>query len=476
MKSFKNNNLIFKNTLILLITSLIIRILGLLNRIILTRLLGEQGISLYSLILPTIMLFLSLSCFSLNTAMIKVSAKYKSKETIKSGINIAIISSSISSLILLSILHLLTTKLLKQPEAYYPILFSIPLFYLTSISTVLRGYLTGIEKMTITSLANLLEQISRIIFIITVFYLFGDKSVTYCTIAMSIGEMISIIYSLSYIHKQKSEKTKIENNIIKKELLEISIPSTLNSLTSNLTFFLEPILYTIILSYLNFSSNEILLKYSEVTSYAIPLLTLFSFISMSISTAIMPKISTSSKNEIKNSISKLIILCLIPAILISTILFHFSEEIALLLYATSTGSALISKYVWFFIAFYLIAPFNTILLSTNQSKKVFIVSLVVHVIKLLLILILPMFTSDALILSYLISVLLTFIIEFIILFRKYKFIIPVNKLFKLLLITLILNCLCYIFKYLKINFLIQIFIITILFFIFIIYFVKRNNK
>ena len=62
-------NKILKNTLILLITNLIIRALGLFNRVILTRFLGEQGISLYTLILPTIMLFLSISCFSLNTSI-----------------------------------------------------------------------------------------------------------------------------------------------------------------------------------------------------------------------------------------------------------------------------------------------------------------------------------------------------------------------------------------------------------------------
>ena len=70
---------LIKNTFIVLITSLIIRLLSLFNRIILTRSLGEEGISLYSVILPTIMLFMSISCFSLNTAMIKVTATNKNK-------------------------------------------------------------------------------------------------------------------------------------------------------------------------------------------------------------------------------------------------------------------------------------------------------------------------------------------------------------------------------------------------------------
>ena len=115
-------NIILKNTLILLVTNLFIRALGLLNRIILTRFLGEQGISLYSLVLPTTMLFLSISCFSLNTSITKVSSNYNSKKVITIGISIAIITSSISSLFLLSILKTLSLNLLKQQNTYYPIL------------------------------------------------------------------------------------------------------------------------------------------------------------------------------------------------------------------------------------------------------------------------------------------------------------------------------------------------------------------
>ncbi|HPT89797.1 MAG TPA: oligosaccharide flippase family protein, partial [Bacilli bacterium] len=69
-----SRNLFIKNTFILIISSLIIKVLGLLNRILLTRLLGHEGISLYILSLPTIILFISLCGFSLNTAVSKIVA------------------------------------------------------------------------------------------------------------------------------------------------------------------------------------------------------------------------------------------------------------------------------------------------------------------------------------------------------------------------------------------------------------------
>ena len=74
IKKYKANFLI-KNTLILISSSLIIKALSLLNRIVITRLLGQDGISLYVLTLPTIMLLCSISGFSLNITLSKITAE-----------------------------------------------------------------------------------------------------------------------------------------------------------------------------------------------------------------------------------------------------------------------------------------------------------------------------------------------------------------------------------------------------------------
>lgn len=475
MKLLKNT--LFKNTIIILITSMAIRILGLLNKIILTRSLGNEGISLYSISLPTIMLFLSLSSFSLNNAMIKMSAKYKSKKIIKIGITYSIISSSFSALILLLILKPLSLVLLKQPNSYYPILLSIPLFYLTAISSILRGYLTGMEKISTTSIANLIEQIFRILFVMMFFHFINSSNiiiyVNASIIAMSFGELMSIFYSFKKIIKIKNNDD-INKKTISNGLLEIAIPSTLNSLVSNITFFLEPIIYTFVLSKLSIESNTILFKYSEVTAYSLPLITIFSFIPMSISTLSMPKLSKENSIKIDDYINKLIIICLIISFYISSILFNFSENIMYLLYKTNNGSILVKKYVWFFIPFYFISPFTTIFLSTNQSKIPFLISTISHFIKLLLILLLPFISDDSLIISYIISYNIIFISYYILLKNKYKFKINIKDIFFLILITFNVNLIIYLFKTLNFNF-IFITIISFLFYIILISFIFKRH-
>ena len=67
----------FKSTLILLIGGAITKILGLIIKIISTRIIGLEGISLYMLIFPTFSLFMTVSQMGLSTALSKLVAENK---------------------------------------------------------------------------------------------------------------------------------------------------------------------------------------------------------------------------------------------------------------------------------------------------------------------------------------------------------------------------------------------------------------
>lgn len=480
------NNLIIKNTFILLLASLIIRLLSLFNRIILTRYLGNEGISLYSLIMPSIMLFISFACFSLNITMSKVSALNNNITSLKKGIYISTISSSISSIILLLILNVLTKDLLKQPQTYYPILLSIPLLYLTSISSTIRGFLNGIEKVNITSIANLIEQIIRILFVILIFTLIKNMKISFYVslsiIAMSIGEFFSIIFTSHNIKKLintgKIEKSSNKTNKeLTKEILKTSFPETSSSIVSNITFFFEPILFTFILTRNNISNEVILYKYSEVCAYVLPIITLFSFISTSISTSFLPSITKATNQSMKVYIEKIIFISLNYGLLTIFILYEYGINIINLLYNTSIGYELLKKYIWFFSIYYLLNPLTSILIAKNYSKNLFFLSTIVHIIKLLLLLILCTYTNDGLILSYLLSYYLLVIPIFIFLYRKYHF--RLLKLEYLLVIIIIILCFSFniLIKSLNIHFIIKIILIIIVYLLLnIMIFSTNSNK
>ena len=65
-------NTFFLNTLIIILSNFLIKILGLVNKIFITRNLGTNGMSLYVLSFPTIMMFIGIAGFSLNITISKL--------------------------------------------------------------------------------------------------------------------------------------------------------------------------------------------------------------------------------------------------------------------------------------------------------------------------------------------------------------------------------------------------------------------
>lgn len=64
-----------KGTLILLIASLITRVLGFINRIVIARFIGEEGVGLYMMALPTLFLVVNITQLGLPIAISKYVAE-----------------------------------------------------------------------------------------------------------------------------------------------------------------------------------------------------------------------------------------------------------------------------------------------------------------------------------------------------------------------------------------------------------------
>ena len=76
MISLKKNKFI-KSTLILIIGGFISKIMAMVIRIILTRVVGTEGIGLYMLVLPTFVLFITLGNMGVTTSLSKLVSEQK---------------------------------------------------------------------------------------------------------------------------------------------------------------------------------------------------------------------------------------------------------------------------------------------------------------------------------------------------------------------------------------------------------------
>ena len=445
------NKLLIKNktisSIIFVISfSMIIRLLSLLNRIILNRMLGADGVALYTISIPSIMLFVSLGSISLNTSINQIVAKNKAsfdKKLLKDALLIAMIAASISSLLLLIILKPLSNNWLQTKEVFFPILFSIPLIYLSSINSVLRGIYNGISKVNISQVSIFIEQIFRIFFQILLLLISTiiTKSVTYAILSMSLGEIASIIYLIIKFRKIKSYKT---NKSYTNDILHLSVPSTLTHLSSSLSSFLEPILFTFIFSKLSYTNDIIRSSYSEITAYILPTIAMFLFISASISPILIQKVTYYNTNNNKDMllklIEKIIFIILLCSILILSILYFYTDELINFLYEYKIEDNLIKKYIFLFIFVYIESPLIAIMQGLQENKKIFKIITISSILKLLIILVIPYILSinpkETIIISYLCSYTIVSSIIYLHIRKKLGFKFPLKYLVYLIIFTI----------------------------------------
>lgn len=371
-------NKFLKSTIILMIGSLATKVLGFVIRIVFTRIIGTEAINLYSLIMPTYSLLITLAQMGLPIAISNLVAKGE-----KSSKNILFSIIPISLIINLGIIILiflfapyLSNNLLKNPDAYYPIIsiaFVIPFI---SISSIIRGYFFGKQKMLPHTISNIIEQLARLIIILVLlpkFIHYGSVvSVTIFILFSIISEIISIIVFLFFTPKNFSiKKSDLKPDLgTAKEIMSISLPSTSSRIIGNIGFFFEPIILTNLLLYVGYSNNFILTEYGIYNAYVIPILTIPSFFVMALSTAIIPEVSKYANNKkmIKRRLFQSLGVSLTIGFVANLFIMLFPELILNTIYNTMEGIEYIKFLAPFFILFYLEGPLVSILQGLNEAK------------------------------------------------------------------------------------------------------------
>src|SRR5699024_10603722 len=201
----------------------ITRLLGFVNRIVMARLIGEEGIGLYNMTLPTLFLMYTISQIGLPIAIAKRVAEADAKKDFKKIKQILIISltftislSVFSSVIMFFSIPYITTYLLTDERVFYPMLAIIPIIPITAISSVIRGYFQGRQNMKPQSYAQVIEQIVRISFVLLLVQFFIPYGIEFATagamIAVIIGETVSLLFMLKLFRLNK--RIKLRRNII----------------------------------------------------------------------------------------------------------------------------------------------------------------------------------------------------------------------------------------------------------------------
>ena len=295
---------------------------------------------------------------------------------------------------------LIANHLLKNSDTYLGIMgiaFTLPFICMSSI---LKGYFYGNERMTPYVVSNIIEQIVRlllIIFMIPKLMIYGiNVTIMGVVLINIISELSSTISLIIFVPSKKISLSdmKLDKEIFK-DVLDISVSATGSRFIGSISYFLEPIILTFVLLKCGYNNSYITHEYGIIMGYVFPLLLIPSFFSMAISTSLLPVVSSSlakgKANYAKKKLHQAIGISLCVGVFF-TIFFMLIPDILLkFLYNTTLGINYIRIIAPIFLMHYIQGPLTAYMQGANMAKEAMMGTLKGAIIKNLLLIILPIF-------------------------------------------------------------------------------------
>lgn len=379
-----------RGTLILIVAGLITRVLGFINRIVLARVMGEEGVGLYMMAFPTFLLAITLTQIGLPVAISKFVAEADAKNNQRKIKQILIVSlavttvlSIIISVILMIFSPFMAEYLLGDRRTFYPLIVILPVVPIIAISSVLRGYFQGKQDMKPGAYAQVIEQLVRIIFVYLCTKSLAPFGIEFAAmgamISSVLGELASLMYII-YVFKDK-KKFHVRKNFFEilpkskkvfQELMQIALPTTGSRLIGSITLFVEPILISQSFIYIGLGASEAAKQYGIFSGYVIPLLMLPSFITYSLSVSLVPAISEALVQKkyalVEHRLQQSLRICLVTGGLAVTCMFIYAKPILEIMYGSSGSTDLLRLMAPFFLFYFFQGPLQATLQAMNLAK------------------------------------------------------------------------------------------------------------
>lgn len=368
----------------LIYISVLAKLLSFLVRILLARKLGSEAMSCYSIVAPTMVFLISLVQQGIPAALSKLSAQSSDpKLPLAAGACISALTIALTLSLFTCILPFFAGELLHDIRLIPILRALLPLLPAVALSGLLKGYLQGIQHHYAANITQLYEEAARIVFLVVCFALFPTQDpIALASLAMfsvTVGELASCIcmlfhlrFSFHHIRIAPRVLSRVRPDQLR-DILSISMPMMGSRLSGSLTYFLEPICMLLLVP--ASMSAQIVEGYGILNGYTLPLLTMPSFLSITLSNYLLPSFSYAiahhQKKQAKKSCLLILSCCLLSGILYALFCYCFSEPLFQLFYHTSQGADQLHVLALPFLFYSLQPPLSALLHACSLSAQAF---------------------------------------------------------------------------------------------------------
>lgn len=419
----KKDNFVIQGS-ILAIAGILVRIIGLVYRVPLTRIVGEEGMGYYSQAFNIYSVTLLLSSYSLPLAVSKmISARigkgqYKNANKIlKAALVYASVVGFIGFAIIWFFADFLAQTVFKMPPAAVALKALAPTIWVMAYLGVYRGYYQGQATMIPTAISQIIEQIiNAAVSVLAAIYLknlaienamqlsmtnaYGAAGGTIGTGAGAFAALLTllILFIFGYSKRKskiKNDETQIEETYIKitKILFYTVVPVIASTAIYNINSIIDGSIFGYSMSFLGLGADTAR-KYGIYTSKYLILINVPVAIANSLSSSLIPELSRASASgnraRVNASISTAIRFAMLVSAPAAVGLSVLAKPIISLLFGNSMEAVSLMQLGSVAVILYSVSTVsNAILQGTNNMNlpvRNAAISLVIHIIALIILL------------------------------------------------------------------------------------------
>ncbi|MCM0758760.1 MULTISPECIES: polysaccharide biosynthesis protein [Sporomusa] len=302
-----------KGAFILTVAGIIVKIIGSVNRILLSRLLGGEGIGLYQMAYPIYLLALSVSSAGIPVAISIIVAEKIALSDYRGANRVFRISLGVlaaTGLIFTFLLYfgagwLIEHHFVRDPRAYYAIAALAPAIFFVTVLSSYRGYFQGLQMMTPTAVSQIFEQLLRVITMIAFAYILLPHGLEFAAAGASFGAgpgaaagLLVLLYFYwkhkpGFKHQMETQPQIIQETSVSiiSRIVKLALPVSLANIMLPVVASIDLLIVPARLEVAGYSVEQATELFGYLTGMAVPLVNLATILTASLAASLVPAVS-----------------------------------------------------------------------------------------------------------------------------------------------------------------------------------------
>lgn len=296
---------------ILGITGIICKMVGVLFRIPLAWIIGEDGLGTYQLVFPTYSLLLTISSAGLPVAISRMVAHCLAKDdprnakrVFQSALYMLIVLGLVSTIVLIVFSGPLSAGVIKNSQTELGFLAIAPSLFLVCVMSAFRGFMQGQQDMVPTAISQLIEQVGKVAVALPLAAMGMKLSVAHAAagalLGTSITEGVALLYIIfPYARRKKrldgaaqdESQLPIPMKTLMKRLAANAVPITLGACIVPLAAFVDSAMLVSRLQQIGFTEGRATELYGLYSGLVINLINVPTAFSIALGMSLVPAIS-----------------------------------------------------------------------------------------------------------------------------------------------------------------------------------------